>query len=253
MKLSSGKRKILIIITALLFILSLNFFQKEARGFFYSLSAPVQKKLWEKGGETFRFFEAIFGASNLKKENENLKLKIHELLSEQNRLKDLERENKMLREALGLGIPDEFRIELAKIIGKDTNQNSILIDKGLKNGISKGLFVITSQKVLVGTIEEVYQNYSRVLPVFDKGNSFEAKISGSDISGLVRGLGGSRIFLDLIPKDKEIKEGDLIVSGRFLIGLVKEIKKIDVNPFQGAEVSLFLDIANLDEVFIALD
>ena len=60
-------------------------------------------------------------------------------------------------------------------------------------------------------------------------------------------------MFDLIPKDKEIKEGDLIVSGKFLIGSVKKVEKIDVNPFQKAEISPLLNISNLDEVFIVLD
>ena len=159
----------------------------------------------------------------------------------------------MLREALGLGLRNEFRLELAEIIGKDADRNSIIIDKGLESGISEGLFVITSQKVLVGKIEEVHQNYSRVLLIFDKESFFEAKISGGGASGLIKGLGGSRVLFDLIPKDKEIKEGDLIVSGKFLIGSVKKVEKIDVNPFQKAEISPLLNISNLDEVFIVLD
>lgn len=253
MKDSSQKRKIFTIIILLLIVFALNFFQKGAREFFYSISFPIQKTFWRTGGGAADFFEAIFQSQNLKKENEGLKLEIQELLSSQNYLKDLEEENKSLREALGLGLKDEYRLELAQVFGKDANKDSILIDKGSKNGISEGFFVITSQKVLVGKIREVYQNYSRVLLVSDKESSFEAKISGSNASGLAKGLGGSEVFLSLIPKDKEIKEGDLVVSGEFSIGLVKEVKKIDVNPFQEAEISAFLNVSDLNKVFIVLD
>jgi len=250
----SVKRKNLsLAVIGFLLILSLNFFKDEARGFFYSISESIQKDLWENGGVSSNFFGAIFRAPDLKKENEGLKFKVQELLFQKNYFKDLEKENKMLREALGLGLRNEFRFELAEIIGKDADRNSIIIDKGMKSGISEGLFVITSQKVLVGKIEEVHQNYSRVLLIFDKESSFEAKISGGGAAGLIKGLGGSRVLFDLIPKDKEIKEGDLIVSGKFLIGSVKKVEKIDVNPFQKAEISPLLDISNLDGIFIVLD
>lgn len=234
-------------------VLSLNFFKEEVRGFFYSISEQFQKNLWKKGEGSSSFFEAIFRAPSLKKDNEDLKLRIQELLSEEGYLKNLEKENAALREALGLGIQNEFRLELAEIIGKDTNANSIIVDKGSEDGISKGFLAITSRKVLVGAVAEVHQNYSRVLLVYDKESSFEAKISGSDISGLAKGLGGSRALLDLIPKDKAIKEGDLVVHRGFLIGLIKEIKRIDVSPFQSAEVSSFFDISSADKVFIVLN
>jgi len=152
-----------------------------------------------------------------------------------------------------LGLQKEFRFDLAEIIGKDTNRDAILIDKGLKNGITKDLFVITSQKVLVGKVAEVYQNYSRVLLISDRESLLEAKIVGTNISGLLKGLGGSQILFDLIPKEGEIKEGDLVVSRDFLIGLIKEVKKVDVNLFQQAEISPFFEVSNLGRVFIVLD
>lgn len=253
MKLLVKKRTVIIVIIGLLLVLSLNFFQKEVRGFFYSISVSVQKSLWKKGSDSSIFFGAIFEAKNLKQENENLKLKIQELLSEQVSLKEAEEENKILRDALNLGLQDEFKLELAEIIGKDVNQDSILIDKGLKDGISKGFAVITSQKVLMGTTAEVYQNYSRVLLISDKKTSLEVQISGTNTSGLVKGLGGFRVLLDLVPKENEIKEGDLVVSKGFLIGLVRRVEKIDVNPFQQAEISPLFDISKSDKVFIVLD
>lgn len=247
------KNKILIIIIGFLVILSLNFFQKEAKGFFYSISSPVQKKLWKAGAGTSNFFGAIFKAKDLKKENENLKLRIQELLSKQNSLEETKKENSALREALDLGIQKEFRLELAEIIGKDINRDTILIDKGFKDGISRGLPVITSQKILIGNIAEVFQNYSKVLLISDKESSFEAQISSSNTSVLVKGLGSSRAFLDFIPKDEEVREGDAIVFRGLLIGLIGKVKKTDVSPFQQAELSLFSGISNLDKIFIIID
>ena len=253
MKLSAKKRTILFTFIGLLLVLSLNFFQKEVKGFFYLISTSAQKSLWKNGSDASILWGGILEAKNLKQENEELKLKTQELLFQQIRLKELEEENKTLRDALNLGLQDEFRLELAEIIGKDINRDSILIDKGLEDGISKGFLVITSQKVMIGSIAEVYKNYSKVLLISDKENSFEAKISDSNTSGLVKGLGGFRVFLDLVPKENEIKEGDLVVSEGFLIGLIKKVEKIDVDPFQRAEIFPLFDISKLDKVFIILD
>ncbi len=104
MKLSANKRTILVVIIGLSLVLSLNLFQKEVKGFFYSISSPIQKSFWRARDNVSVFFEYIFRAKNLKKENEEFNLKIQELFSLQNSINELEEENKTLREALGLGL-----------------------------------------------------------------------------------------------------------------------------------------------------
>lgn len=253
MKLSSQKKTILFIIIGFFLVLSLNFFQNEVKGFFYSFSSPIQKSFWGAGSGISDFFESIFNINDIKKENKELNFKIQEMFALQNSLDELEEENKILREVLELGLKKEFRLELAEVIGKDSDKDIILISKGSEDGISKGLSVITSQKVLIGKIEEVFQNYSKVLLISDGASQFQAGISGTNADGLLKGLGSSNILLDLVSMEEEIKEGDLVVSGDFLIGLVGAVKKTDASPFQQAEVLPFLKISDLDKLFVVLD
>ena len=233
--------------------MSLNFFQKEARGFFYSISASFQERLWRNGGSISNFWGAIFAAAKLSEENANLKLRVQELLSAQNYAKELEGENEMLRQALSLGFRDQIKIELAEVIGKDINRDGLLLDRGSDDGISKGLFGMNSQKVMVGIIAEVYKNYSKVVLISDKQSSFEVRVPSVNSSGLAKGLGGFEVLLDLIPQEAQIKIGDLVVLGDFLIGLIEEIKKEDASPFQQAKISPFFDISSLSKVFIVLN
>lgn len=261
MRLSTRRNKILILIIGILFILSLNFFQKEVRGFFYSISYPIQETFWNARDRVSDFFEGLLGGENLKKENEALKLENQKLLAENVALKRTEEENETLRRALGVGLADDFELAFAQLVGKDVSQDSILIDKGLEDGLSKDMAVITEEKLLVGKITAVYKDFSRVMLISNKESSFDAKISEKDIEGLVRGKGGSEIYLDLIPRDKEIKKGDLIVSSSLggvypqglLVGVVKEIKKSDVQSFQQAEISPFLDLQELKNVFVIIN
>lgn len=252
------RTKILIIVIAIILTSSLNFFQKKVKNFFYLISEPIQKVLWQAGMNTSDFFEAILEVKNLKKENEGLKLKIQELLSENSSLKELRKENEILREALNIGLAKEFQLNLSQIIGKDVSRDSILINKGLKDGIKRGFPVITPEKTLVGKISEVFDNFSKVILITDKENSFDAKVVDSGIYGVIKGKGNFQAYLDLIPKNEEIKEGDLLITtslgGIFppglLVGKVKEVKKLDIEPFQQAEIELAFDIKNLDFLFI---
>ena len=257
-----AKRKIiLIIIVGVIVVLSLNFFQKEVKGFFYFISSPIQKNLWQGGDNVSGFFEGIFRAKTLEKENEELKLKIQLLLAENASLKELQKENEVLREALEVGLVKEFRLSLAEIVGKDIGQDSILINQGSKDGLSADMPVISQQKVLLGKITEVYESFSRVALISNKESSFDAKIAETNISGAIKGKGSFKLFLDFVSQDEEVKEGDLVVSSQLggiypkglLVGLIKEVKQSDIKPFYEIEVSPFFDIKEIDSVFIILN
>jgi len=251
---------LLFAVLAVLVILALNFYQKQVRNFFYLISAPIQKTFWRAGDRVSDFFETISEIKNLKKENEDLKLKIQSLLAENVQLLELKKENETLRVALNLGLEKEFKLTLAQVIGKDISQDSLIIDKGSDDGILKGQPVITQEKTLVGKINEVYKNFSKVQISSHKDSSFDGKISDTEIPGLVKGGGDFKVFFDLVPKDKEIKKGDLVVTAAaggifpegLLVGEVKDVKKSDIEPFQKVEISPSFDINELECLFIIL-
>lgn len=260
MKLSNRFKIGLLLVLLIVFFLVLNLTSadKTVKNFFYSISSSIQKTLWRAGGAVSDFFETISETKNLKKENEELALKIQALLSENIQLKELRKENEILREALGVGLEKDFRLVFAEIIGKDISQDSLLIDKGSKDGIYKNSPVITQQKTLIGKISEVYENFSKVMLISDKESSFDAKISDGEIYGIVKGKGNLELFLDLIPKDKEIKEGDFIITtplggvfpGGLLAGEIKKVKKSDVEPFQQAEIKSAVDVREVESLFV---
>ena len=275
MKFSFRKGKNLIIfIVGVSLILALNFFQKEVKNSFYFISSPIQKILWQAGAKTYDFFETVFEIKNLKRENETLKSKNQELISENIILKELKRENEDLRKALEIDLKKDFDLILSDVIGKDALQDAILINKGYKDGISENLPVITSQKTLLGKIDEVYKNFSRVLLISDKNSSFNTEIIALELfgettdkesaefkaeaQGVVRGEGNFRVILDLVSRETEIKAGDLVLTtgseGIFpkglLVGKIKKVQKDDIAPFRKAEIEPAFDIKGLNKVFI---
>lgn len=261
MRLFSSRLKIgIIIILLVVFFIVLNFttISKEVKNFFYSISSPIQKTFWQAGDRVSDFFEAIQNIKKLQKENEELKLRVEGLIAENTILKELKKENEILRDALEIGLEKDFQLVFTKIIGKDISQDTILINKGSKDGILKDFPVITQEKILVGRVGEVYDNFSKVILISNKESSFDAKIPDTEIQGIVKGKGNLESFLDLILKEKEIKEGDLVITtslgGIFpeglLVGKVKTVKKSDVEPFQKAEISLFFDIKEIENLFI---
>ena len=258
MKFLFKKNKIIVFIAVFLIIFSLNFFNGSVKNFFYNFSHPIQNIFWQTGEKTSDFFYTIGRLNDFKKENENLLLKVQELLRDNIELKIIESENEELKKALNTGLEKEFELIIANIGGKQGIEDSLLIDKGFKDGISEGMPVITSQKVLVGKIEKTYENFSIIRLLSDKKASLSARIFEKDIEGVIKGLGSSKVVFDLIPMDSNIKEGDSILStgleGIFpenlLIGKIKNIERDNTASFQKAEIDLAFDIKETKTVFI---
>lgn len=235
-----------------------NIYQSSIRNFFYLVSEPIQKPLRFTGQRITNFLRAIVFSKKNQQENQELRLLIQELLAKTGNLAELEAENKTLREALEIGLRKDFTLVLAQVTGKDVAQDSLIINKGAKDLIQNNLPVITQQKVLVGKITEVFENFSRVQLISNKNSSFDGRVLGSEVPGLVKGSGNLKISFDLVPQYEEVKEGELLTTtalgGIFpaglLVGQVKSVKKSDIEPFQQIEIQSSFDIKQLDYLFI---
>lgn len=253
----SKKRRILTILISLFFILFFNLFKKDLTNYFHFLSNPIQKFLLEEG----RKISVIFEIGKISEQNRFLLLENQDLKQKVIELELLKKENQALREALGLELEKEFGLEMAQITSGDISQDFIIVDKGSKNGLSKDQTVITSGKVLVGKIEEVFENFSKVVLISHRKNSFSAKVLNRDIAGIIKGRGNFEISLELLPREKEVQVGDLVVTGgpgnlfpkNLLVGEIKDTVKNDLSPFQKVEIKPAFNINSTDFVFIILN
>jgi len=252
---------VLVLLVAVFVVLNLTGWAGPFRGFFYSISAPVQKNLWRAGASVSDFFEAIFQTQNLKAENESLKRENQTLAARVAELSELKTENETLRTALGIGLEKDFRLVLSDVISKEVDQDVILINKGQKDGLAPGMPVVSEQKVLVGRILEVGDRFSKILLITDKDSSFDAKILDTKTGGLLKGAGNFKLIFDFLPKESEIKEQDQVVTSALggifpegiLVGQILKVEKNDTESFQKAEVLPSFDIRELNSVFIIIN
>lgn len=268
LSMSISIRKILISIILLVFlIIILNIFQQPIKNSFYSLSNPIEKTFWKAAGSASVFFASILNGGNLEKENEGLKKENQKLLAEILFLQTQERKNQAITEILALDQQKDFNVVQAGVVGLESSQDIILIDKGLNSKISENMPVINQQKALFGKIYKVYQNFSEVMLISNQNCALDVKIKQEDgpegtakpvISGIVRGKGGLDIYLDLIPAESAIKEGDILltsaIDGVFpkdlLVGKITKKNENDQKPFQQAQVQPFFNIKNTENLFV---
>ena len=260
---TSKSRNFFLAIAVLLILITLNqFFLDEVKNTFYIITSPIQNIFWKKGEEFSGFLQTFIKIRSLKVENEELLKQNQELLSITGEVKDLRKENQTLKEVLNLELEKDFELILVEVISKETNGDFILISKGSEDGISEGMPVITKEKIVVGTIEKVYKNFSRILLLSNQKSSFDVEIQSEEsdaIYGLAQGEGDLRIRLKFVPQEEKITEGDMVfttVLARIfpkglLVGEIGQVKKSDLSAFQEAEINPYFQ-RNLSEILFVI-
>ena len=154
----------------------------------------------------------------LKEENEKLKQVIENYKSLDLNLEYLTSENKNLRKVLDAeSISNDVKhIVLAKVL-VDRNSpflKSIIINKGTKSNIKKGM-PVTQNNYLVGRIVEANYLSSRVLLLNDLNSRIPVTLDLDSSQAILAGRGTKKPKLEYLPEDYEFKnEVSVFASGK---------------------------------------
>lgn len=195
----------------------------------------------------------------LKKENEKLKKELYELKMERHRYSEIILENERLKKILSIKDSEPSFFAVAKTIGRgyDSLLNTIIIDKGKKEGIKKDMAVITPNG-LIGKIYNVRDSYSEVILLRDPNFSVSVRLQKSRQEGIVSGIGKDYYLLKYIPQEQTVEKGEIVITsgldGIFppgiLVGAVNEINSKSNDFFQYIEVVPFQVDSKIEEVII---
>ena len=131
--------------------------------------------------------------SNLSKENKMLRAKLDEVLAKQNECDIAIEENKKLEKEIDVKMASPFKTVIADIQFDDSvfHYNTFLINRGKKDGITKGMIVVSFENQMVGTVTDCGSQFCRVRALMDTNTKIAVRIAGSDISGFLQGNGKS--------------------------------------------------------------
>lgn len=254
-------KTILIIILILLVVFGLNkLFGQTLKNSFFSFFAPLQKFLWQQSESCSNLFNGFFNSKILKIENENLRKENFIFKNEILRLKSFQQENETLRKALEIELQKDFKLILVNVLSKKSEEDSILINRGEKDGVLAGMPLISEEKVLIGKVGKVFSNFSQVDLISKKDFIFSVEVQNEEnsILGAIRGQGNFRIKIELLPKDAQVKPGDMVstsmLGGIFpknlLVGEIKSIDKAAPKTFQQGEVMPYFRKIDLEQLFL---
>lgn len=206
--------------------------------------------------------------SDLEAENEALRKRVAELEQAARQAEADSAENALYRELLGLREQRrDFVFESAAITERDsTNWSATLtLNRGAEHGVAEGNCVISSEGYLVGVVDEVGYNWSRVLTVIDTDTEIGARVFRTDEIAIAEGdlalMGEGKLKLSYLPGDSGLIRGDYVLTsglGGFYpsalaIGTVDSVQTDDDGLARYAVITPLAQLDELTQVFVIKD
>ena len=174
-------------------------------------------------------------------------------------IKEAKLENERLKKLLDFKEPERRKFSPALVIAKDPSglNDTVIIDRGRKDKIEKGMIAISGSGI-AGRVIETGWRISRVLLVTDYNSVFSGVIERTRDEGAVSGNMRAGLIMKYLDLGCDVKKGDkVITSGLYgvfekgiLIGEVVSIEPDSSGLYINAIIKPEVDIRKLEEVMV---
>ena len=161
----------------------------------------------------------IIGLFKIKNENIRLKKELESFKNKDLQVEYLTNQNKILKQFLESDkdiVENNENIIVAKVLlDKDSPYlQSVIINKGSKAGVLKGMPVLDG-KYLIGRVVETNYLSGRVLLLNDLNSRIPVTLDGDGTQAILKGTGGNQPILEYLPEEYIVKEGiNVFTSGK---------------------------------------
>lgn len=203
--------------------------------------------------------ENYIALRGLRFQNENLRQRVVELEAEKNRLLEADVTNRRLHELLDLRSHFPVGSVTATVIGNSAStwSRSLTIDKGVKQGVRKGMAVV-SPLGTIGQIVAAASQSANVLLITDPNSAVDVIDQRSRARGIVSGSLDNGPILKYVKRSEDVQAGDrLITSGLdgifpkgIFVGTVDQVRKKSYGLFQNVRLTLAVDPSRVEEVLV---
>jgi rod shape-determining protein MreC len=224
---------------------------------------PVQHVFYGASQGGNNFYDAWLKKRDLLKENSQIKSDLVKMTVDSSKLNSLQEENILLKKELNFVEEKKYKFVAARIISgvADPLSQSVIINRGKRDGIEKNLAVISNEGIMVGKIIDVYDDFSKALLLSDNKSKVAATVQNLDHTvGLVEGQYGLSFSMTNIPQNQEIKEGDLVVTSGLegkipkdlLIAKVDRVNSVESEIFKTAILTPIISLNSLSDVVVVI-
>jgi rod shape-determining protein MreC len=228
------------------------------------LLEPLQASVSSAFGQAEDITSVVRRMTELSAQNDQYREEIDRLQAEIARLRELEAENRDLRNLLGLKQrAGTGELLPARVIARDPSPfvQAITLDRGTDDGVKEGMTIITWRGV-VGRVNRVSPTSSKVLLITDTSSSISGRIQTSEsrVTGIIRGRPEGGLLMQRIPQEETLQTGETVVTSDFgglmpeglVIGQIIQIRRKDVDVLQEAVIEPSADLKQLERLYVLL-
>ena len=222
---------------------------------------PAQQAMTTVGESVGEVWDRYFALVRAARQNEDLKRQVAFYRQQQTDVEELKLANERLKKLLALKETSSLPQVAAQVVGTDPTKQfrTVIIDKGLAEGVQTQMPVINAQGV-VGRVIWASRNYAKVLLLVDPNAAMDVLVQRSRARGIVEGAGSDTLRLKYVLHNDDVAAGDRLVAtgadGIFpkgaLVGFVRAVKQEGKGVFQQIEVEPAVDFDRLEEVIVIL-
>ena len=257
---------IFLVVLILLIFLHLTSILKPLERGFLKLVSPIGTKLYFWGNNINASYESKQEKDELMHSLSELEAKVAKLTIDKAKYQELLSENEKLREQLNFNKRTDFTTVLANVLAKEGifnegDKRDLIIDKGLSDGLSLGLAVLSEEGVVVGKITALEESSARVCLSTSPGCQLAVALQNENhTQGLSDGRLGLTIEMNYIPQLEKVSPGDLVISSGLspeiprglVVGRVQEVKSESNEVFQSAIIEPVLNFNTLTFVSVVI-
>lgn len=223
-----------------------------------TLTQPITNTIAGMARWTGNGMSTLGSLGKLSQENVDLQRRLDEKEAELAKLREIEKENALLRAQLNFSEEQKLDLAGARVVAysSDNVRRNITIDVGKADGIEVGMAVVSSG-AMIGKIERVYDQSSDVFLVSDPEFRVLAMTQDGRAKGIVRGQLGSGLRMEQIAQNEVIDVGEYVMTAGservpkgLPVGTIESIDRSDNEIFQAANVKPLVDTQRLEIVFV---
>jgi rod shape-determining protein MreC len=200
----------------------------------------------------------VINITQLKNENEELRITNAELMMQVNRLREYGIVNEELKRLLEIKDTTHYPLIPAAIVSRSFNrsQSVLTINAGDEKGITPGMPVINDHG-FVGLVSSVSSGYAIVRTLKNLDLKLTVKDERSRVDGVLKWNGTDLVIIN-VPKTYDIEPGDRIIVSELSsiislplpVGVVQELSKVETGIFNEVKVQPYVDFSRVENVFV---
>lgn len=190
--------------------------------------------------------------SQLEEENAQLKKELAEL-------EEYRQESERLQELLGYQDAYDLEGVVCTVVSRsgESWNNMLTISKGTNDGVRPGMAVVGPSGV-VGQVASANSHTSEVRLLQDPDSGVAVLLQSSRAEGIVKGFLDGRLYLENLPDDAQVEEGDVVITsglgGSFnrglIVGTVSKVEGASGGPTRKIVIDPNESVGPLQEVMV---